>query len=76
LDAAPLSAGRMRRGGGGRHALGPKHPGLTEALRRLVDPDTFGDPMRPLVWVSKSLNKLAAALTAMGFPVGIDTVRT
>ena len=76
LDAAPLPAGRIRREGGGRHALGHKDPGLREALHRLVDPDTFGDPMRPLVWVSKSLDKLAAALTPMGFPVGIDTVRT
>ena len=76
LDVAPLPSGRVRRKGGGRHALGDKDPGLREALRRLVDPDTFGDPMRPLVWVSKSLEKLATALTSMGFPVGIDTVRT
>ena len=76
LDAAPLPIGRIRRKGGGRHALGDEDPGLREALRRLVDPDTFGDPMRPLVWVSKSLKKLATALTSMGFPVGIDTVRT
>ena len=76
LDAAPLPTGRIRRKGGGRHALGDKDTGLRAALRRLVDPDTFGDPMRPLVWVSKSLEKLATALTSMGFPVGIDTVRT
>ncbi len=49
LDAAPLPSGRIRRQGGGRHALGDKDPGLSETLRRLVDPDTFGDPMRPLV---------------------------
>ena len=54
LDAAPFPTGRIRRKGGGRHALGDRNPGLREALRRLVDPDTFGDPMRPLVWVSKS----------------------
>jgi hypothetical protein len=75
LDASPLPIGCIRGKGGGRHALGDKDPGLREALRRLVDPDIFGDPMRPLVWVSKSLEKLATALTSMGFPVGIDTVR-
>jgi Rhodopirellula transposase DDE domain len=32
--------------------------------------------MRPLVWVTKSLEKLAMALMSRGFPVGIDTVRT
>ena len=31
--------------------------------------------MRPLTWVSKSLEKLAAALTEMGHPIGPDTVR-
>ena len=74
LDVAPLPSGRIRRKGGGRHALGDKDTGLRAALRRLVDPDSFGDPMRPLVWVSKSLEKLATELTSMGFPVGIDTV--
>jgi len=75
LDAAPLPTGRIRREGGGRQALGDKDPGLRDALRRLVEPDTFGDPTRPVVWVSKSLAKLAAALASMGFLVGIDTVR-
>jgi len=45
------------------------------ALKRLVDPATLGDPMRPLIWVSKSTEKLAAALTEMGHPIGADTVR-
>jgi hypothetical protein len=31
--------------------------------------------MRPLIWVSKSMDKLAATLTAMGHPIGADTVR-
>ena len=44
-------------------------------LKRLVEPATLGDPMRPLIWVSKSMDKLAAALTAMGHPISADTVR-
>ena len=75
LDGAALMRGRVRREGGGRCALGDKHPGLRDALLRLVEPATLGDPMRPLLWVSKSLQKLAVALTAIGFPVGADTVR-
>jgi hypothetical protein len=35
---------------------------LFEDLRRLLEPTTKGDPMRPLLWVSKSHAKLAAAL--------------
>ena len=31
--------------------------------------------MRPLIWVSKSMEKLAATLTAMGHPISADTVR-
>ena len=31
--------------------------------------------MRPLLWVSKSMDKLAAILTAMGHPISADTVR-
>ena len=49
--------------------------GLVGALERLVEPATLGDPMRPLIWVSKSMEKLAAALTEMGHPVSADTVR-
>ena len=31
--------------------------------------------MRPLIWVSKSMDKLAETLTAMGHPISADTVR-
>jgi Rhodopirellula transposase DDE domain len=75
LDAEPLPKGRVRRAGGGRRALSESDPGLVPALKRLVEPATLGDPTRPLVWVSKSLKKLSAALTEMGHPVGPDTVR-
>ena len=49
--------------------------GSSPALKRLVEPATLGDPMRPLIWVSKSMEKLAAALTEMGHPISADTVR-
>jgi len=75
LDTPPLLEGRVRRAGGGRRALCDTDPGLVPALKRLVQPATLGDPMRPLIWVSKSLEKLAAALTEMGHPIGPDTVR-
>jgi hypothetical protein len=74
LDAAPLPQGQVRRIGGGRKAAGEKDPGLVRALQRLVEPVTLGDPERPLLWVSKSMDKLADALTAMGHPISADTV--
>src|SRR5271166_5925690 len=75
LDAAALPRGRVRCAGGGRRALSENDPGLVRALERLVEPATLGDPMRPLIWVSKSLDKLAATLTEMGHPISADTVR-
>jgi hypothetical protein len=75
LDAAALPGGRVRRAGGGRRAVSENDPGLVPALQRLVEPATLGDPMRPLIWVSKSMEKLAASLTAMGHPISADTVR-
>jgi hypothetical protein len=75
LDAEPLPKGRVRRAGGGRRAVCETDPGLVPALDRLVAPATLGDPMRPLIWVSKSMAKLAASLTEMGHPISADTVR-
>jgi hypothetical protein len=75
LDVAPLPKGQVRRTGGGRRAVAENDPGLVPELKRLVEPATLGDPMRPLIWVSKSMDKLAATLTAMGHPISADTVR-
>jgi hypothetical protein len=59
----------VRRPGSGRPTLTVKDPSLLENLRRLVEPATMGDPMRPLMWVSKSHAKLAEALSAMGHKI-------
>ena len=74
LDAEPLAKGRVRRCGGGRRSVSEKDPELVPELKRLVEPATLGDPMRPLIWVSKSMDKLAATLTEMGHPISADTV--
>ena len=74
LDAPPLAKGEVRRAGGGRRAMAVLNPGLVPALKRIVDPATLGDPTRPLIWVSKSMDKLAAALTAQGHSVSGDTI--
>ena len=73
--AAALPKGKVRRAGGGRKAVATTDPGLVPALERIVGPATLGDPMRPLLWVSKSMDKLAASLTEMGHPISADTVK-
>jgi Rhodopirellula transposase DDE domain len=62
-------SGVVRRPGGGRPALTETAPTLLEDLRLLLEPATMGDPMRPLLWVSKSHAKLAEALSAMGHKI-------
>jgi hypothetical protein len=69
-----LPQGQVRRVGGGRKAVSAKDPRLVPELQRLVEPATLGDPERPLQWVSKSMDKLADTLTAMGHPISADTV--
>jgi len=74
LDAEPPAKDKVRRAGGGRRAVAEVDPGLIPELERLVEPAALGDPMRPLIWVSKSMDKLAETLTAMGHPISADTV--
>jgi hypothetical protein len=75
LDRPPLPPGQVRQAGSGRRPLSAKDPTLLEDLRRVVEPVTLGDPMRPLLWVSKSHVKLAKALQALGHTVSPNTVR-
>ena len=74
LDAPDSLSGSIRRVGGGRHALTRSDPTLLEDLRRLLEPATMGDPMRPLLWVSKSHAKLAAALCAAGHKISKSSI--
>jgi transposase len=58
-------AGRVRRPGGGRRAKTEVDPTLLDDLQKLIEASTRGDPMSPLLWTSKSLDKLCAALKDM-----------
>ncbi len=58
-------AGRVRRPGGGRRSKTQQDPTLLEDLQKLLEASTRGDPMSPLLWTSKSLDKLCAALKDM-----------
>ncbi len=70
-----LPPNRVRRDGGGRHGLTRSDPTLLDDLRQLVEPATLGDPVRRLLWVSKSHEKLAAALRDMGHEICANSVR-
>jgi hypothetical protein len=74
LDGPDALSSAVRRPGSGRPALTETDPTLLEDLRRLLEPATMGDPMRPLLWVSKSHAKLAEALSAMGHKIKKSSV--
>lgn len=74
LAAASSATVRVRRKGAGRPALSTADPTVLKDLRELVEPASMGDPMRPLLWVSKSREKLAAALRALNHAVSANTV--
>ncbi len=69
LQSAPLTPGRIRHEGGGRHTLTSTDPGLAPALDGMVEPTARGDPQSPLRWTCKSARTLAEALTARRHPV-------
>lgn len=68
------NTGRVRAKGAGRMLLEEHQGGLAEALGRLIDPQTRGDPESPLRWTSKSTTKLAAELKKQGYRISADTV--
>lgn len=74
LVASSSSSGRVRRTGAGRPVLSQSDPTVLADLRGLLESATMGDPMRPLLWVSKSREKLATALRAMNHAISANTV--
>lgn len=70
-----IPEGRCRRSGGGRKKEKEKYPELTDALQRILDGNTYGDPGRVLFHTSISTYKAAAILSSeYGINVSEDTV--
>ncbi len=74
IECGVEATGRVRRAGAGRPGIERTQQGVKDALERLVDPLSRGDPMSPLRWTCKSRAKLAAALTKDGWHVSSTTV--
>ena len=69
-----LGAGRVRKPGGGRHALTDLDPTLLKISRRWLEAGSRGDPESLLRWTSKSVRHFAAALREQGHSVHFTTV--
>jgi hypothetical protein len=68
-EGALLSKGRVRRSGAGRKAITVSDPGLLEALEKMIDCQTRGDPESPLRWICKSTRAIAKQLERKKHPV-------
>jgi len=68
-DNVLAAPGRVRKAGSGRKRKSVEDPTLEVDLKRLVEPVTRGDPMRALLWSSRSVRKLAKTLGEMGHKV-------
>jgi len=75
LDGGEGGGDHIRRRGGGRKRLTQTDARLEGDLRALIEPMTLGCPERPLLWVSKSAEKLASALREMGHRISANSVR-
>jgi transposase len=71
----PVPPDRSRQAGGGRKRAEHHQPDLPQALERLVDPATRGDPESPLRWTTKSTRELAKALQDKGYRLSDLVVR-
>jgi hypothetical protein len=70
----PGTEERQRRPGGGRKRLVEQQPEVAQAIEKIVDSATRGDPMTALKWTSKSLSKISAELKQQGWSVSPKTV--
>jgi transposase len=73
-DALDVEIRRTRRPGAGRPRLEEEDPSLKDALERLVEPTTRGDPMQSLLWTCKSTKNIALELKKKGYSISDRTV--
>jgi len=65
---------RIRKEGGGRKTLFETDLSLEKDIDWIVSPVTRGDPESPLIWCSKSLRNIAAALQSKGHKISHNAV--
>jgi hypothetical protein len=66
---------RVRSPGAGRKRVEVSDPGLTVALRAIMEETTAGDPMSLLRWTTKSVERIAEELVRRGHTVSGQTIR-
>jgi hypothetical protein len=64
----------VRASGGGRKKIAEQQPEVVRRLKGMVEANTRGDPMTPLLWTCRSTGELARALSKEGYTISADTV--
>lgn len=70
----PLTSDRQRQPGAGRKPTTEQQPDLIDALDKLIDPVTRGEPTNPLRYTIKSTRTLASELQKQNFQVSPSTI--
>jgi len=66
---------RVRQKGAGRKKEIDKQAGLVSAILQIVEPHALGDPMKPLLWTSKSVRHIQEELKKQGFKASHELIR-
>lgn len=54
--------GRIRKPGGGRKSASQAYPNICEAIEKIIDGESYGDPEKVIHWTTKSLMSIAEEL--------------
>jgi len=63
-----------RRKGGGRKSINEALPGIIQELEDILEGHKSGDPMKPLMWTSKSVRNIEKTLKERGYSISHSTV--
>ena len=70
----PDFVNQVRESGAGRKSITVVNPELIEAVKKLVEPHTVGNPENPLTWTTKSLRHIQSKLIEQGFNISHTSV--
>ena len=73
-DVYAMENERSRKGNGGRKKVTEIYPNICGEIEEIITPHTKGNPENPLLWTSKSVRKLQAALEEKEISVSFRTV--
>jgi hypothetical protein len=74
-EVAEAPENRIRREGAGRKREKDKQQGLEKAILDIVEAHTVGDPMRVIIWTSKSVRKIQEELQKQRFKASHELIR-